>query len=254
MIWRQDDGIWNCGPHIVTKGHKGPADCRHAKVEIVSDRAATVLSLPNGPLLRNALDFAGAGGLQLAQAVSSRLLGVLIALPLELGFQASPFIRVHRLDIGSLEFAVGRRLGRKQCRVGPVDAKFGGLLRVGVHTDARRQANRVCPDFPRRTFEIVVNGCEITASRIARTPSERERQENNRDGRQFCRQRQQAIQPQLRLRQFAAIICTMRRMRDRHADHSDFARLPFATKSRAEAMRSWTGNLNLSLTTTMNEV
>ena len=43
-------------------------------------------------------------------------------------------------------------------------------------------------------------------------------------------------------------------MRDRHADHSDFARLLFATKSRAGAMQSWTENLNLSLTTTMNEV
>ena len=50
----------------------------------------------------------------------------------------------------------------------------------------------------------------------------------------------------------------MRRMRHRHADHSDSwrvrLRLLFATKSRAEAWQSWTENLNLCLTTTMNEI
>jgi hypothetical protein len=132
--------------------------------------------------------------------------------------------------------------------------KFDRLRRGGADNGARRQANRICPGLPLSPLEIAVNGSEITASRIVRASGQSERKDNDSDGWQFCRQRQQAARPQPRLRQFAAIICTMRRMRDRHADHSDFARLLFATKSRAGAMQSWTGNLNLSLTTTMNEV
>ena len=221
---------WNYGPDIVTKRHEEPGRERHAKVDILSGPAETVLALPNGPLLRNALDLACAGCLQLAQPLSSCLFGILITLTLELGLQAGPLVGVHRLEIGSLELAVGRRLGRKQRRVGPADAKFDRLSRVGVDTGTRRQANRGCPDFPVNRFEIVVNGSEITAGRIARASGQPQRKDNDSDGRQFWRQRQQAIQPQLRLRQLAAIICTMRPMRDRHADHSDFARLLFAAK------------------------
>lgn len=123
-------------------------------------------ALSNGP--GNALDLAGAGCLQLAEAVSSRLLGILVAFPLELGFQALPLIRIHRLEIGVRELAVRSRLSRQQRRVGPVNAQFGRLLCFGVSPPARRHANGGCPDLPVSPFEIAVNGTEVTTSRIAR--------------------------------------------------------------------------------------
>lgn len=118
--------------------------------------------------MRNALDFACAGCLQLAEALSNRLFGILIALPLELGFQALPLIRVDGIEIGVRELAAGRRLSRKQRRVGPVNAQFGRLLCFGVSPPARRHANGGCPDLPVSPFEIAVNGTEVTTSRIAR--------------------------------------------------------------------------------------
>jgi hypothetical protein len=51
---------------------------------------------------------------------------------------------------------------------------------------------------------------------IARASAQRCRKDNDRDRQQFWRQ--QASQPQP-ARQSAATICTMRLMRDRHADH-----------------------------------
>jgi hypothetical protein len=198
-----------------------------------------MLPLSSGP--RDALNLAGAGCLQLAQAVSNRLFGILIALPLELGFQATPLIRVHRLEVGVRELAMRSRLSRKQRGVGPANAQFGRWRRFGVDSGTRRQANRGCPDHPVSRFEIAVS-IEVTASRIARASGQSQRQHNDGDGRQsygrqFWSQRQQTAQPRLRSRQFAAIICTMRRTRDRHVDHSDSRRgrlRPlFATKSRA---------------------
>ena len=123
-------------------------------------------SLPNGP--RNALDLACARCLQLAQAVSDRRFGILIAFPLELGFQAIPLIRIHRLEIGILELAVGSRLSREQRRVGPVNAQFNSWLCFGVNPRTPRQTNGGCPDLPVSLFVIRVNGTEVTASRIAR--------------------------------------------------------------------------------------
>ena len=64
-------------------------------------------------------------------------------------------------DIGSLELAIGRRLGRKQRRVGPANAQFDMLPFFGVNTDTRRQANRGCRDLP-------LNEIEFTVSWIAR--------------------------------------------------------------------------------------
>jgi hypothetical protein len=122
-------------------------------------------SLSNGP--RNALDFACAGCLQLAEAVSSRLFGILIAFPLELGFQALPLIGINGLEIGVRELAVGSRLSRKQRRVGPMNAQFSRRRCFGVDSPTRRQANGGCPDQSVSRFEIAVN-IEVTASRIAR--------------------------------------------------------------------------------------
>jgi len=98
--------------------------------------------------LRSVLDFASRCPLQLAQALARCLFGFLITLPLVLGFQARPFIRVHSPDIGPLELAVGRRLGSKQRRIGAMYAQFGMPLRFGVHTRMRSQANRGGADLP----------------------------------------------------------------------------------------------------------
>ncbi len=98
--------------------------------------------------LRSALDFAGSGPLQPAQALSRCGFGFLITLPLVLDFQARPFIRVHSLDVGPLELAVGCRLGSKQCRIGASYAQFDMFLCFGVHTSMRNHANRGGADLP----------------------------------------------------------------------------------------------------------
>src|ERR1700756_1206278 len=103
-------------------------------------------------------------GLQLAQAVARRLLGILITLPLELGLQASPCVRVHRLDVGSPELAVGCRLRFEERRIGPTNAGFGMSSCFGVDdTRTRWDANRRCRDFALSRFEVVL-------SRIACAP------------------------------------------------------------------------------------
>ena len=57
--------------------------------------------------LRNRLDFASAGRLQQGEAVTCGFLGVQIALSFVLNLQASPFIRIDGLEVGSLELAIG---------------------------------------------------------------------------------------------------------------------------------------------------
>src|SRR5262249_55051767 len=142
-----------------------PDGFQQSKVER-RELVAPTRSLSNG--LRNALNLAGAGCLQLAKAVSYRLFGILIALPLELGFQPLPLIRVHRLEIGVRELAVGGRLGRKQRGVGPVNVQFGRWRCFGVSSRTRRRANRGCPDLAVSPFEIAVRCTEFTTKWITR--------------------------------------------------------------------------------------
>ena len=240
MIRRQDDGIWNQGCGYCDKEARKIGRILTAQ-DCTLSLCRVDASLSNGP--RNALDLACAGCLQLAEAVSDRLFGILIAFPLELGFQALPLIRIHRLEIGVRERALGSRLGRKQHGIGPANTQFSRWRCFGADPGTPRQANGGCPDHAVSRFEIAVN-VEVTASRIARAPGQSERQDKDGDGQQsygrrFWSQRQQAAQPQLRFRQVATIICTMRRTRDRHVDHSDSRRgrlrRLFATKSRAES-------------------
>jgi hypothetical protein len=141
-----------------------PEEFRQSRI-VLRRYIASILSLSNGP--RNALNLACAGCLQLAEAVSNRLFSILIALPLELGFQALPLIRVHCLEVGVRELAVGSRLSRKQRWVGPVNTQFGRWRCFGVDSGTWRPTNRGCPDRPVRRFEIAAN-IEVTASRIAR--------------------------------------------------------------------------------------
>jgi hypothetical protein len=61
-------------------------------------------------VLPNRLNFACAGRLQQGQAVARSLLGILVALSLVFGLQAGPFNRIHGLEVGVVELAIGRRL------------------------------------------------------------------------------------------------------------------------------------------------
>src|SRR5277367_6836492 len=106
------------------------------------------------------LDLAHARRLQQAQALARNLLGILVALPLVVDFQAGPFIRVHRSNVGSLELAVGRRLWREQRRVGPVDERFSIPTGFGVLMGPHGSADGSC-------FDLLLNRIEFTLSQIA---------------------------------------------------------------------------------------
>jgi len=91
--------------------------------------------------------------------------------------------------------------------------------------------------------------------RIARTSACPHRQDKDRNGQQFPG-RQQATRPYLQSGEFAAVVCAMRGIRDRHVDHpiqgeSGCGRC--LQQKLAEAGQLWTKNLNLGLTTRMNE-
>jgi hypothetical protein len=121
-------------------------------------------------------------------------------------------------------------LWSKQCGIGPANTQFGLLPRIGVRTNRRRQANGFCPDLALNRFAW---------SRIARASGKPDRKGHHRNGQQYCARQQRAIQPQPRPQEFAAIICTVHRIRHRRSDHSDTwrgrLRPPLATKSRAAA-------------------
>ena len=59
------------------------------------------LSLPDR------FDFASGGRLQQGEAVACGFLRVKVALPLVFDLQATPFIRIDGLEVGSLELAIG---------------------------------------------------------------------------------------------------------------------------------------------------
>jgi hypothetical protein len=153
------------------------------------------------------LDLARARRLEQAEAVARSLLGILVALPLVIDFQAGPFIRVHRTNVGSLVFAVGRRLRGEQRRFGSVDSQFSISARFGVSmgTDGS------CPD-------LVPNRSGLTVSRIARAPGDRHRAEDDRDGQKLLDERRKAPRP--RTCRFAAVVSIMRWTRDPHTHNS----------------------------------
>lgn len=130
------------------------------------------------PSLRYALDLTQARRLQLAEPVARRLLGILIALPLVLGLQARPFVRVDRLHIGSLVLAVGRRLRRKQRRIGPANAQFGMLPCLNLDAGMHGCANVRCRDLSRSQTEFTVRG-------FARASTQPDRKNKDRHGQRF---------------------------------------------------------------------
>jgi hypothetical protein len=76
----------------------------------------------------NRLNLASARCLQQPQTVADRLLRPLVALPLVIEPQARPLIRIHRLELGAPELAVGGRLRYQQRPVGPANSKVGVSL------------------------------------------------------------------------------------------------------------------------------
>jgi hypothetical protein len=173
--------------------------------------------------------------LQLAEALARRLFGILITLPLVFNLQVRPFLRVHRLDVGSLEFAVRSRLRYEKGRVRPATGQFGMAAFFGMHTGTRGNANGRDPGH---TLWRVPD-LKVALTRIAGAACDPHRTDDDKDGPKPWRQRRQAIETQLRLRRFAAIICPMRRPRNRHAARSvskrGKLRRLFATKSRVRS-------------------
>ncbi len=83
----------------------------------------------------NRLNLASARCLQQPQTVADLLLRPLVALALVIEPQARPLIRIHRLELGAPELAVGGRLRYQQRPVGPVNSKVGVSLGRGGRLD-----------------------------------------------------------------------------------------------------------------------
>ena len=84
------------------------------------------------------------------------------------------FIRVHSLDVRSLELAVGRRLWCEQRRVRSADPQFSRSTRFGVSMGADGSG----PD-------LTLNRIEFTVNRIAGASDDRQRAKNYREGRKL---------------------------------------------------------------------
>jgi hypothetical protein len=120
------------------------------------------------------INLARARRLEQAQAVARNLFGILVALPLVVDFQTGPFIRVHGVDVRSLELAVGCRLWREQRRVRSVGSQLGRSARFGMSVGADGSGPG-----------LTLNRIEFTVNRIARAPGDRQRAENDREGRKL---------------------------------------------------------------------
>jgi hypothetical protein len=153
--------------------------------------------------------------LQLADALARRLFGILITLPLVFDLQTGPFIRVYRLDVGSLEIAVRSWLWCQEGRVYPTP-RFGMLAFSKIDLGTSGNANGCCPDNTvRRASDL-----KITRIRVACAACDSNRTDNDEGGPKLSAQGRQAARTQLRLCGIAAIVCTMRRPRHRHAVRS----------------------------------
>src|SRR3979411_2060226 len=75
--------------------------------------------------LPSGLNLASARCLPQPETGAYHLLRICIALPLVVELQARPLIRIHGLEVGSPELAVGRWLRYQQRPVGPTNSQFG---------------------------------------------------------------------------------------------------------------------------------
>src|SRR4051794_20154696 len=97
-----------------------------------SARTAAALTAVRRALCLDGLNLATGRLLELAQALARGFLGIAITTALVFKLQAGPFLRIHRRQLGSLELAIGRGLGREQRRIRPVNPGFGSLNGFGI--------------------------------------------------------------------------------------------------------------------------
>jgi hypothetical protein len=199
------------------------------------------------------LNLASARCLQQPQTVADPLLRLLITLPLVIEFQARPLIRIHRLELGHPELAVGGWLRCEQRRVGPVNSK----VRVSLG----------------RRGSLVGVGFDFVLSRILSATGKCHRQRYDREGQKLCSKRGPCAQTSgVRLHATRCTVTGGRSTRDRHAHvsqiqneaswprlwcsahrHANFAQQQ-APGPMAERGRSWMKNSNFILTITMNQM
>ena len=80
-------------------------------------------------------DLASGRRLQQLQPLARNSLRIPVALPLIFDFQPRPLVGIERLEVRPAEYAIGRGLGREQCRIRPAGGRF---LHSGV---SRRDAS-----------------------------------------------------------------------------------------------------------------
>ena len=138
------DAPWSPGPHQYAPTGQCCAFCR----------LGNGLSLPERDSISCVLD----RGLEQAKTLARRLLGVLITLPLVFGSQAGPFVRVHRLEVGSLVVAIRYGLWREQRRVEPVDRWLRMVVLFDRSTDMRLDADNGRFELMQRRIGFALRG------------------------------------------------------------------------------------------------
>jgi hypothetical protein len=122
-------------------------------------------------------------------------------------------IRIHGLEVGSPELAIGYGLRGKQRRVRPPNSWFRRSLLFGVSADGHGHAGR-------RRFGFALAKLEFTRRRIARATGERDRDQDSAGGQQFWREPFQAGSMQPPRHKLATILSTKRYTGDRHDNYS----------------------------------
>lgn len=138
--------------------------------------------LSNRSSFPNRFDFACAGRLQQGKALAGGCLRIPVALSFVLDLQAGPFVRIHGLEVGSFEFAIGGGLRRQQRRVRPPDFWFGISIWFGISTGAHGSVDG-------RRFAFAQGRTDFTLRRIARASGKKDRAKNDADGQKFWRER-----------------------------------------------------------------
>jgi hypothetical protein len=151
----------------------------------------------------NGLNLASARCLQQPQTVAYLLLRPLIALPLVIEPQARPLIRIHRLELGHLEFAVGGWLRYEQRPIGPANSK----VRVSLGRCGRLDGV----------------GFNFVLRRILSATGKRHRERKGGEGQKLCSKRGQRAQTSgARSHATRCTVTRGRPTRDRHAHVSQF--------------------------------
>lgn len=159
------------------------------------------------------LDLTCAGSLEQGEASARGFLRIQVALSFELDLQTFPFVRIDRLEVRSLELAIGGGLRREQRRVRSPDFRFGVSIWFGVSTAAHGS-----PD--RRRLAFMHRRAGLTLYRIARAAGKRHRAQDEAGGQKFRRERFQAGTTRRSASKLTAVLGTQRCTDDRHANES----------------------------------